>query len=158
MKNKIYAITLAGIIIDQFAKFIVKSNMAVLERITVIPKFFSIYFVENSGAAFSMMENFGYIFVFIGIGVILYLVNYINKNYKSFSLYTAVSLGLIIAGVMGNLIDRLLYGVVVDFLSFNLFGWNAPVFNIADIFIVCGVFVFILDNVLLERRKYGSRK
>ncbi len=157
-KDRIYIVTLIGIIIDFFVKYIVKNNMVLLERITVIPKFFSLYYVENSGAAFSMLEGASYIFVFISIGVLLYLLNYINKNYKSFSLVTSITLGFIMSGIIGNLIDRLLYGKVTDFLAFNLFGWNAPVFNIADIFIVCGVLVFIIDSFILERSNYGSRR
>ena len=157
-KDKIYTVTLVGIIVDVLSKFIIKSNMALFDRINIIPKFFSIYYVENSGAAFSMLEGSYYIFIFISIGVLLYLVHYINKNYKSFSLVTSTSLGFIMAGIIGNLIDRLLYGRVVDFLAFNLFGWNAPVFNIADVFIVCGVVSFIIDSLIAERRKYGSRK
>ena len=158
-RDRIYVVTLVGIIIDFLVKFIVRSNMALLERITIIPKFFSLYYVENSGAAFSMMSGAGYIFIFISIGVLLYIMDYINKNYKSFSLVTSITLGFIMSGVVGNLIDRLLYGKVTDFLAFNLFGFHAPVFNIADMFIVCGVLVFIIDSLFLERSsKHGSRK
>ena len=80
MKNRVYTVTLIGIILDQFTKFLIKNNLKLYESITVIPKFFSIRYVENSGAAFSILESGTYLLILISFIVLFYLIYYINKE------------------------------------------------------------------------------
>ena len=100
-------------------------------------------------------------FLFILVAIVLFLVlyKYIEKN-KISSKLEIVSLGLIMGGLVGNLVDRLLYGYVIDFLSFNIFGYSFPVFNIADIGIVSGVIILIVSSFREEfiKTKKKQRK
>ena len=159
MKNKIYTVTLIGLIIDQVSKMLVKSNMELFSNIVIIPNFFSLHYVKNTGAAFSIFDNMPYLLTIICFIILLLLIYYIKKEEKNFNLRSSISLGMILAGIIGNLIDRLLYGSVIDFLSFKIFSYNYPVFNLADTLIVCGVILYIIDFIICERGwSYGSRK
>lgn len=86
-----------------------------------------------------------FLFILVAIVLFLALYKYIEKS-KISSKLEIVSLGLIMGGLVGNLVDRLLYGYVIDFLSFNMFGYSFPVFNIADIGIVSGVIILIVSS------------
>lgn len=156
MKDKLYTVTLIGIIIDQVTKYIVRANLQLLEKIIIIPNFFSISHVENSGAAFSILESNSYILIFISLAVLLYLVHYINKEEKSLNNIYSTSLGMILGGIVGNLLDRILYHGVTDFLAFKFFSYNYPVFNIADILIVLGVLILIGEFIKEEIDKKGG--
>ena len=87
------------------------------------------------------------------------MINYIKKNEISRKI-EIVALGLILGGLVGNLIDRIFYGYVIDYLSFEIFGYSFAVFNLADSFIVISVILLIIDMILVEiesRKKNGSR-
>ena len=111
------------------------------QRISIIPNFFSIYYVRNTGAAFSILKDHRYLFIGIAFITFFLLQRYISKT-KITKKLEIVSLGLLMGGLVGNLIDRLLYGYVIDYLSFNFFGYSFPIFNIADIGIVIGIILF----------------
>ncbi len=158
-KEKIYSICACLILIDQITKLIITLKMAVGKSITVIPGFFKIFYLRNTGAAFSLFEDMRFLFILVAIVLFLALYKYIEKN-KISSKLEIVSLGLIMGGLVGNLVDRLLYGYVIDFLSFNIFGYNFPVFNIADIGIVSGVIILIVFSFREEfiKTKKKQRK
>lgn len=158
-KSKIFSIYIFTFIIDLIVKLIVKFNMKVGDTISIIPHFFKIEYLQNTGAAFSSFEGGRY--VLIGISLIIYflLINYIKKNEISRKI-EIVALGLILGGLVGNLIDRIFYGYVIDYLSFEIFGYSFAVFNLADSFIVISVILLIIDMILVEiesRKKNGSR-
>lgn len=153
MKNKIYTMTLVLVIIDQITKFFIKSNMNLYDKIKIIPNFFSIYYVENSGAAFSILENVPYILIIISVIVLLFLIYYIRGEYNNIDLLSSISFSMILSGIIGNLIDRCLYGKVIDFLSFKIINYQYPVFNMADTFIVVGVILLVIDYIFEERMK-----
>lgn len=158
-KSKIFSIYIFTFIIDLIVKLIVKFNMKVGDTISIIPHFFKIEYLQNTGAAFSSFEGGRY--VLIGISLIIYflLINYIKKNEISRKI-EIVALGLILGGLIGNLIDRIFYGYVIDYLSFEIFGYSFAVFNLADSFIVISVILLIIDMILVEiesRKKNGSR-
>ncbi len=161
MKNKVYIVALIGIVFDQITKIIIKSNLRLYENITIIPKFFSLRYVENTGAAFSILESGTYLLIIISFLVLFYLIYYLNKEKNNLDNITILTLGMIMSGIVGNLIDRVLYNKVVDFLSFNIFGYHFPVFNVADSLIVIGVIILIGNYIYLEYkkgRKDGSRR
>ena len=158
-KSKIFSIYIFTFIIDLIVKLIVKFNMKVGDTISIIPHFFKIEYLQNTGAAFSSFEGGRY--VLIGISLIIYflLINYIKKNEISRKI-EIVALGLILGGLVGNLIDRIFYGYVIDYLSFEIFGYSFAVFNLADSFIVISVILLIIDMILVEiesRKKNVSR-
>lgn len=170
MKNKILkycAIILGIILLDQLTKDILLylitgsvpafgSAWAIVPvpyLMTQVGDFFNIVFTWNPGASFSMLRAVGeaaplLIIVITGfiIGVIAY---YLFVRAKS---YERVPLALIVGGALGNLIDRVRFGAVIDFLDFHVGGWHWPAFNVADICIVIGVGLFILNWYLARRR------
>ena len=143
-------LSLIFIIIDFVIKIIVDKCMNIYDAIKVIPNFFNIMYVRNTGAAFSIMDNSRVLFIVIGI-VALYLIwRFLIKD-KDLNKYYIVIYSMLIAGIIGNMIDRIIYGYVIDYLSFNIFGYSFPVFNIADIFIVVSVIILIIyEGVVIK--------
>ena len=150
-KGKIYYVTCLVLVIDQIIKIIVNNCMTLFEEIKIIPKFFSIYYVKNTGAAFSILEDNTTLLIFITVIFILIIHKYI-KSEKNFTKLSSISLGMVLGGMFGNLIDRIIHQGVIDYLSFNIFGYGFPIFNFADIGITVGVSLMILD-MILEKRK-----
>lgn len=145
----IILITLITLIIDQASKHLVHFNMIEYESIPIIKDFFSITFMKNRGVAFSILEGNVPLIILITSIIIILIIKYIkNTNPKSIE---KIFYSLIIGGSIGNLIDRIVYGYVIDFFDFNLFGYNYPVFNIADISIVIGIFSLIILSFIESR-------
>lgn len=143
-EKKLYTISIVLCFIDQFVKLIIINNLDVYQKISVIPSFFSIYYLQNRGAAFSSFSGMTYLFVAIGILFVFLLIRYIRKI-KNLKKLEMVSLGLILGGIVGNLIDRIFYQYVIDYLAFEIFGYSFAVFNIADSAIVGGCFLLIIE-------------
>lgn len=127
-------------ILDQLVKHAVLVSMHLGESIPIIKDVFHITFVLNPGAAFGMLEHQRWIFIVVALlVVVLALVFY--KHIQRESLITRIGAGLLLGGALGNLLDRIQSGLVVDFLDFRI--W--PVFNIADIAICVGAAMLIWD-------------
>lgn len=154
MKNKriIYTIGMFFMLLDQIIKLIVTKNMIIGQEIKLIPNFFSIYYVENTGAAFSILGNKTIFLIIIAIICLIVLKNYI-KNIKELTILKIISLGIMLGGILGNLFDRIVYKVVIDYLSFNIFGYSFPVFNLADIGITVGAFLLVICMFKEERQE-----
>lgn len=151
-KGKIYYVTCLVLLLDQIVKIIVNNCMTLYDEIKLIPNFFSIYYVKNTGAAFSILENNTTFLIFITVIFILVIHKYI-KTEKEFTKLSCISLGLVIGGMFGNLIDRIIHAGVIDYLSFEFFGYGFPIFNIADIGITVGVTLMLIDMLLEKKRK-----
>lgn len=150
-KEKIYSMTALFLIFDQIIKLFIKTKMNLLDQIKVIPNFFSIFYIENKGAAFSILEGQRIFLILISFIILFIIDRYITKeNIKDKHLI--VYYGMIIAGILGNLIDRLLYDGVIDYLAFKIFGYDFPVFNLADICIVVGVILLIIREFIIWRK------
>ena len=143
MKKIIYLIAGIGIIVDQITKFLASIY---LDNIDIIPGFFSLTYVENKGAAWGILNNSTIILVGISVIVLLIISKYISSTIE-FTKLSVVSYGLLIGGIFGNLIDRIFRGFVIDFLNFNILGYNFPVFNIADTMIVIGVILMFIEVI-----------
>lgn len=126
--------------IDQLVKHLVLANMHFGESIPIIPGIFHITFVLNPGAAFGMLEHQRWIFVAVAMLVVALVLLFYRKLQQE-SLATRIGAGLLLGGAIGNVVDRIQSGLVVDFLDFRI--W--PVFNIADIAICGGAAMIILD-------------
>ena len=148
LKNKeiVYSIACVLLMIDQLIKLLVRSNVPLLKEINVIGDFFSIYNIENTGAAFSLFSGSTVVLIIISVLVLLFLHYYVLSE-ASITKWRMFGLGIVIGGIVGNLVDRILYGAVVDYLSFNFFGYGFPVFNIADIGITLG-FIILAIGIL----------
>lgn len=150
-KQKIYSIVSIVIMVDLILKFIVSSKLVENDIIKVIPNFFSIYYLKNTGAAFSILQDSTPFLVILSALILLVLNNYIDKE-KDLNKISEISLGMVIGGIFGNMIDRIINHSVTDFISFRMFNYNFPVFNIADIGITVGVFLLLI-SVLKDCRK-----
>ena len=159
MKNReyIYKITSIVLIIDQIVKLIINNNMKLYQQIKIIPKFFTIYYVKNTGAAFSILEDSTILLTIISVIFIVLLDRMIKKE-KHFSNFSAISLGMIMGGIFGNLIDRIIHHAVIDYLSFQIFKYEFPIFNLADIGITVGVAMLIISMFLEKRDNKRSKK
>lgn len=155
MKKKIYVVSLIFFLIDLVSKRLIVSLEEKLP-FCVLDNFFYLDKVSNDGAAFSMFSGYAFILVLIGIGVLFYIDRYIIKDIKS--RLGKFSLAMLIGGIAGNLFDRVLYGEVIDFLSFDIFGYMFPIFNLADTFICVGVFLLIIEFIRGEKNENSSRK
>ena len=150
-RENIYKITSIVLMLDQFIKIIVNKSMVIGSQIKIIPNFFSIMYLRNTGAAFSILEDSTLLLIIISVIVLVVLDRTIKKE-NEFNKLEEVSLGLIMGGIFGNLIDRIIYHGVIDYLSFKIFNYNFPVFNLADMAITIGVGLLII-NMILENKK-----
>ena len=141
------------LIADQFTKVLILGYYQLGDS-TTVTTFFNIVRVHNSGAAFSFLAGAGgwqrWFFTAIGIGAALLMV-WLLKNHAGQKLF-AFAIASILGGAVGNVIDRVLYGYVVDFLDFHWRGWHFPAFNVADSAITIGAACLILDELLRVRR------
>ncbi|MFH1593750.1 MAG: signal peptidase II [Candidatus Omnitrophota bacterium] len=145
VKMLTWAIALAVVVLDQVSKFLVLRYLISNESVEIVKNFFYLSLVCNTGAAFGMLKSQTHIFIFISTAAIISIVLYFKRATKV-ALLSNVGLSLILGGALGNLIDRLRYGSVIDFLDFRV--W--PVFNIADCAITIGVLFLVIHNIILK--------
>ncbi len=141
------------IALDQVTKIWFDSHLHYAERLSVLP-FFDFTLLYNPGAAFSFLADGQgwqrWLFTGIAVGAIG-LILHLLRRHTTQTLF-CTSLMLILGGAAGNLIDRVIYGHVVDFLLFYWKDWFFPAFNIADMAITCGAILLVLDEILRARR------
>ena len=154
MKNnhvyEVYKVTSILLIIDQISKLLINTKMTLHQEIVIIPKLLSIFYVENTGAAFSMLQDNTIFLTVINALFIIVLHMFIKKE-KDLSKFSCLSLGLIMGGMFGNLLDRIIHHGVIDFIYISLIDF--PVFNIADMGITIGVVLLIISFILEKRSK-----
>lgn len=141
------------IIIDQTSKYFVSSHLLEGLQYLNVSHYFSFVRAWNTGVSFSMFSGNGAIGSFILSLIALIIVSclfYWLKKEKS--TFLQISIGLIIGGALGNLIDRIRYGAVFDFLDFSVFDYHWPAFNIADSAICIGATMIIFDNFFIKKR------
>lgn len=149
MKRKPYIIALFFFLIDFFSKQIVIHTLTLNEGIPVIKNFFYLTYTQNTGAAFSILKDQRLLLLFVTI-IVLFLINQVmNKN--DLSKIENLTFGMIIGGIVGNLLDRVINHYVIDFLDFRFFGYHYPIFNLADTFIVVGIILLVIINFRKDR-------
>jgi len=148
----IVIISVILLILDQISKILVVKLIDINHGIEVIKNFFYLTYTHNEGAAFSILTGQRIFLILIAITILVILFNYIRKN-KIKNKVETVAFSLIIGGSLGNLIDRIIRGYVVDFLDFKILGYNYPIFNIADTFIVVGVFLLLILTFRKEQNR-----
>lgn len=144
----IYIIALIVFILDIISKYYVETHEA-LHNFNVINNFFSITYVKNTGMAWSLLSNHTLLLTFISSVVVIFILYYIQKN--KLPIMYKVIFGLILGGAIGNLFDRIVYQYVRDFLDFYIFGYNFPVFNIADSALTIGIFLLFIQFIREEK-------
>ncbi len=151
------ALAAAGfvLLLDQMTKIVVEREFILHESRPVWDGFFSLTFVRNYGAAWSMFSGYGWFLLAVALLVTvgaLWFFRYLTDGFieRYFAIF------VILGGVAGNSIDRIWRGAVVDFLDFHFRGYHWPVFNVADIAICVGVGIFILSSIVRKPRREAS--
>ena len=144
-------IALGVIVLDQAVKAVVRPRLGLFDSITVIPEFFSLTRVHNTGAAFGLLNGIDIpyktaVMALVQTAALVGLAAYAATLAPGQRL-TRIGLSFVIGGAIGNLIDRVLYGYVLDFFDFYWRGWHFWAFNIADASITIGVALMILDLI-----------
>ncbi len=153
--RKKYWIFLSFVLValDQFTKYLVNAKIPVGESIEVIPQFFHLAHVRNEGAAMGILQGQRWIFMVFTTIVIIAAV-FVMLSGKIKNHWGIVAVSLVLSGGIGNMIDRLFLGEVIDFFSFIFWGYEFYVFNVADIFVCCGV--AILAVYILFSKDFDS--
>ncbi|MBY0345903.1 MAG: signal peptidase II [Neisseriaceae bacterium] len=140
------------ILFDQISKFYFENQLYYREVVPIIPHFFNVTLAYNPGAAFSFLADAGgwqkYFFFCLALGVSLYLGILIFKRKLNVLMTYAAS--LIISGALGNAIDRVIHGHVIDFLDFYINSSHWPAFNLADSFIFIGAVLMFVDGFFFQ--------
>ena len=153
------AISAAVVALDQAVKWLIAARLVELERIAVLP-FFDLVRWHNSGAAFGLLSGAsGWqngLFMVLGLALVVYLGSLMRQATTGGDASWALGLALMAGGAVGNIIDRVARGYVLDFVSLHYGGWTFPAFNIADSAITAGV-ILVLFHLLFQSRS-TSRK
>lgn len=152
-----YLLSLVVIILDQWTKWLAETNLTFLEPVPVIEPFLNWTLAYNYGAAFSFLADAGgwqkWFFAGLALLMSLFLIGYLAKAPRQAKLLS-LGLALVLGGAVGNLIDRLLHGHVIDFIHVHYADiWHYPIFNIADIGISIGVLLIVIDMLFLEKKR-----
>ena len=150
---KILFVSVLLVFADQVSKILIRINMSLYESIPVITNFFNLTYVTNDGMAFGINFPFGiYIFSTISLIFTVFLFWYL-WTIKEEGIVIRTGVALIIAGAVGNLIDRIFLGSVVDFLDFMVGNYHWYVFNFADSYVTIGMGFILYDSFFLEPKK-----
>lgn len=143
-----------GILIDQITKIAVDRTMQLFDSIPIVEHFFHLTYVRNRGAAFSFLSNASWrLPFFISVSIIAAIVILVAfQKMRDDQKLAHTSLALIFSGAVGNLIDRIRLGEVIDFLDAHWYRHHWPAFNVADSLICVGVFLLAIDMLLEEKR------
>jgi len=153
---KILFVSAVMVLADQISKTVVRNTMSLYESIPVIPEFFHLTYVTNDGMAFGINFPLG-IYVFSAISIIFtgFLFWYL-WSIKDDEIVVRTGVALILAGAIGNLIDRIFLGEVVDFLDFMIGDLHWYVFNLADSCVTVGLGFVLYDSLILNRKKVSQ--
>jgi len=144
------------VLADQVSKAIVVRTMSLYESVPVIENFFHFTYITNDGMAFGIDFPFGYfIFSLVSALLTIFLFWYL-WSVRNDSLLIRLGLAMIIAGAVGNLIDRLMLGEVIDFLDFMVGNFHWYVFNLADSYVTVGMVLILTDSIFLEKKREKS--
>lgn len=143
-------IALTTLILDQVTKYAIMQNMVVNQSIAIIPQIFHLTFVKNVGAAFGILANRVPFFILVSVVAVICII-FFYYRLKPEKKLLRIALALVLGGALGNLLDRIRLGYVVDFFDFRI--W--PVFNVADCAIVIGMLIIIWE-ILRDPKQIGE--
>lgn len=150
-----YLISALVILLDQATKAWIVHDVMNPPRVIEVTGFFNLVMVWNRGASFGMFRaesEWGHLpLALVAVAICVALTFWLAKTSHR---WLGVAIGLVIGGALGNVIDRLVYRAVADFLDFHAFGWHWPAFNVADISISAGVCMLLLDGLIVRRRDH----
>lgn len=149
MYKKMTIISLLCLFVDQTTKYIITTKMNLFDSINIINSFFKITYVRNYGAAWSILEGNKIFLILVACSALFFIYWFFIRNVK-LNRSEIIIYGILVGGIFGNLMDRIMLGYVVDFLDFNVLGYNFPIFNVADICIVISISLIIIDILRKE--------
>lgn len=150
--KKIILPALICFFVDRILKMFCMSNLNFGESISIIKNFFSITLISNTGAAFNILADKTYILLIITVVFMLFIYYFFIKN-ENLDNKMNILYGVLFGGIIGNLIDRIFYGYVIDYFDFIIFNYQAPIFNFADICIVLSVFIILIKTIKGEKNE-----
>lgn len=130
--------------LDQLIKYLIVKNMYIGQEITIIRNFLNITYVTNNGAAFNILSGNTIFLIALAIIVIICII----KNIKNLEKKERIIYEILISGILGNLIDRIFRGYVIDYIAFKIFGIEMAIFNLADTYIVCSCILLLIMEAL----------
>ena len=145
MKRNIYIVLIVSVIaaLDQLTKYLIATRLSPFDSIEIFP-FLHIVNVRNTGAAFGSFRGLGSnFFIIVSVIAIIFVVSLLLKR-----AYNTFGLSLVLGGAIGNLVDRIFYGNVVDFVDFSFGTFHWPAFNVADSALTVGIFIIVLSSLL----------
>lgn len=146
--NLILSVSLFVILLDQITKRLVQTKMNIFQSISVIHNVLNFTYIVNSGAAFGILRGKQGFFLFTTILAVLLIFSFI-KDLKEQNVLGAISLALILGGALGNFLDRIFFGYVVDFIEVKI---NWPIFNVADSSIFAGIILMFLEGFVNKQK------
>ena len=142
-RYKVYRLMCILLLIDQIIKIVIRHSLNEFQEVKIIKNFFSIIYVQNTGAAFSIMKD---------ATLFLILLSVVFKEESKLTKIDIITYGMIMGGIYGNLIDRIIHRKVTDYLAFDIFNYNFPVFNFADICIVVGAILMVIGIIFFKEK------
>lgn len=146
----VLCLSFAIVLLDQFTKHLVETGLDRLAGVDVVAGLFSLHYVQNTGAAWGILQGLNGWLVLLSFVIVTLLVVF-RRHFVADTILARLTAGLILGGIVGNLIDRMRLGYVVDFLDFHVGGHHFPAFNIADSAICVGVGLYLIA----QRRGQG---
>lgn len=144
----------AVIALDQLSKYLVFSHLTAYDSIRVLPVF-NLVLIQNAGAAWSFLAGASgwqlWLFVLLALAVSVAIIVWLGCMPRRQFRWRAAALALVLGGALGNLVDRLRHGYVIDFLQFHYHGWYYPTFNLADSAITIGAVMLIVEGLFFRR-------
>lgn len=141
-------------LVDQATKWWILNQVMVPPRVVPVTSFFNLVLQWNKGITFGLLNSghewTRYLFIATAIAIMLLLISWLVKTH---SILAGIGISMVMGGALGNLIDRMTHGAVLDFLDFHFRGFHWYAFNIADSAIVCGVGLLLLENLVREEKK-----
>ncbi len=148
----VLVLSLSITLLDQASKYLVMSRLLPGQRVPLVAGFFQLRRIHNPGAAWGILAGFGPWLIVLSLIMLVLLVVY-RRHILEDTLMHRIALGMMVAGIIGNLIDRIRLGYVVDFLDFYLYSRHFPAFNVADMAICTGVFLYVVSQVVASKRE-----
>jgi signal peptidase II len=141
-----------AVALDQWIKYLVETRLVLHEQVDILP-FLALFRTYNTGIAFSMLSSFGDTGLIVVSLAVIAFVLYLARNSAREQWLARIGFALIIGGAIGNLIDRAVYGHVIDYILFHTPVWSFAVFNLADAFITVGAVAVLLEEFVGWRRQ-----
>lgn len=155
MKKKVILFSVMFFLFDQVSKIVLNQVLVLGKSYPIFEKFLYITKAYNNGISFSMLEGHRLLIILTCLAIMVFLYFYMQKfkqNKKNI-----IAFSLVFGGLFGNLIDRIIYGYVIDFIDFYIFNYNYPIFNFADSFICIGILILLYSIYLGEDNENSSK-